>query len=113
MVGRNPWVTARVADRLEVTRVPVSVIVTAGGTSNEFQNHLAGLRPALGRRDEIVCVLPPQRPDLAATAHAQSWLTVLDQTPPEPAARWSAGLAATTHPVVVLLDGDTVLTPRW
>ena len=93
--------------------MPVSVIVTAGGTTNEFQNLLAGLRPALGLRDEVVCVLPPQRPDLAAKAHAQPWLTVLEQTPREQAARWSAGLAATTHPVAVLLDGDTVLTPHW
>ncbi|MEU7903092.1 glycosyltransferase [Actinoplanes sp. NPDC049118] len=93
--------------------MPVSVIVTAGGTAGDFQNLLVGLRPTLGLRDEVVCVLPPQRPDLAAKAHAQSWLRVLGETPPDQAARWSAGLAATNHPVVMLLDGDTVLTPHW
>ncbi|MET8149255.1 glycosyltransferase [Actinoplanes sp. NPDC049668] len=93
--------------------MPVSVIVTAGGTTADFQNLLSGLRPTLGLRDEVVCVLPPQRHDLAVKARAQPWLTVVDQTPPEQAARWSAGLAATTNPVVVLLDGDTVVTPHW
>ncbi|MBB4759674.1 glycosyltransferase [Amorphoplanes digitatis] len=93
--------------------MPVSVIVTAGGTTADFQNLLSGLRPTLGLRDEVVCVLPPQRHDLAVKARTQRWLTVVDETPPEHAARWSAGLAATTNPVVVLLDGDTVLTPHW
>ncbi|WP_412737650.1 glycosyltransferase [Krasilnikovia sp. MM14-A1259] len=93
--------------------MPVSVIVTASGSASDFQTLLAGLRPALGVRDEVVCVFPPQRGDLAAKARAESWLTVLDQTPSEQGARWSAGLAATIHPVVVLLDGDTVLPPRW
>ncbi|GAB1694673.1 glycosyltransferase [Krasilnikovia sp. M28-CT-15] len=93
--------------------MPVSVVLTASGTTDEFKNLLAGLRPTLGLRDEVVCVLPPQRPDLAAQARAQSWLTVLDQTPPEQGARWSAGLGATTHPVVLLLDCDTILTPHW
>ncbi len=92
--------------------MPVSVIVTAGGTTADLQNLLSGLRPTLGLRDEVVCVLPPQRHDLAVKARAQPWLTVVDQTPPEQADRWSAGLAATTHPVVVLLDGDTVVTPH-
>jgi glycosyltransferase involved in cell wall biosynthesis len=101
------------ADRSEVIRVPVSVIVTAGGTAEEFHNLLTGLRPTLGLRDEVVCVLPPDRPDLARKARAQSWLTVLDHNPAQQPARWAAGLAATTHPVAVLLDGDTIVTPRW
>jgi glycosyltransferase involved in cell wall biosynthesis len=96
-----------------VIGVPVSVIVTAGGSADEFQSLLASLRPALGLRDEAVCVLPPERPDLAAKAQAQSWLTVLAQSAPDQAARWSAGLSATTHPVAVLLDGDILLTSHW
>jgi hypothetical protein len=101
------------ADRSEVIRVPVSVIVSGSGTVDDFQNLLIGLRPTLGLRDEVVCVLPPQRTDLAVKARAHSWLKVLDQTPPEQADRWAAGLAATVNPVVVLLDGDTVVTPHW
>src|SRR4051812_13318306 len=101
------------ADRSEVVRVPVSVIVNAGGAAVDFQNLLTGLRPTLGLRDEVVCVLPPQRPDLAVKARAQSWLRVVEQAPADQAGRWSAGLAATTNPVVVFLDGDTVVTPHW
>jgi len=101
------------ADRSEVIGVPVSVIVTAGGSTDDFQALLARLRPTLRLRDEVVCVPPPQRSDLVAVARAQSWLTVLDQTPAEQGARWSAGLAATTHAVVVLLDGDVVVTAHW
>ncbi|RZU50442.1 glycosyl transferase family 2 [Krasilnikovia cinnamomea] len=93
--------------------MPVSVIVTASGTADEFQKFLDGLRPTLGLRDEVVCVLPPRRPDLAAKTRAQSWLTVVDDASPEQGARWSAGLSATNHPIAVLLDGDTLLTPNW
>ena len=104
---------ARTAEEVRVSHPPVSIVVTASGTADDFHAFLESLRPALGLRDEAVCVLPPRRPELARKARAQGWLRVLDETPAEQASRWSAGLAATTHPVVVLVDGDTVLTPHW
>ena len=72
MVGCTLRATARMADRSEVIGVPVSVIVTAGGSTHDFQALLASLRPTLRLRDEVVCVLPPQRSDLAAKARGLS-----------------------------------------
>jgi len=97
-----------------MTHIPVSVIIAAGGTPDDFHACLESLRPTLGLRDEVVCVLPADRPELRAELRGQSWLRVLD-VPAEAGAgpRWAAGLDATRHPIVVLVDGDVVLSAHW
>jgi tetratricopeptide (TPR) repeat protein len=89
-----------------VSHAPVSVVVTASGSPDDFASCLSSLRPSLGARDEVVCVVPADRPDLRREAAGQRWLTVLDAADGD-------GVAATTHPVVVLLDGDVILPPQW
>jgi GT2 family glycosyltransferase len=61
----------------------------------------------------VVCVVPPGRDDLRAAVRDARWLTVLDAPSADPAQLWSAGLAATTHPVVVFLDGDVFVSAHW
>jgi hypothetical protein len=74
---------------------------------------LESLRPSLGWQDEAVCVVPPDRPDLDEVLSTRRWLTRLPYEPGNQAARWSAGLAATGHELVVLLDGDVQVSPHW
>jgi GT2 family glycosyltransferase len=96
-----------------VSHPPLSVVVTASGSPDDFAACLESLWPSLGARDEVVCVVPADRSDLRRELTGASWLTVLDDHSGDQAARWSAGVAATTHPVVVLLDGDVVGSARW
>ncbi|MEV0135052.1 glycosyltransferase [Dactylosporangium sp. NPDC050688] len=97
-----------------MTHIPVSVIVAAGGTPDDFHACLQSLRPTLGLHDEVVCVLPPDRPDLRAELRGETWLRVLEPAAGSGAAgRWSAGVDATRHPVVVLVDGDVILSAHW
>ncbi|NJC71800.1 glycosyltransferase [Planosporangium thailandense] len=96
-----------------MSRLPVSVIVTASGSVNDFRACLESLRPTLGLRDEVVCVLPAHRADLRDLLRGKTWLTVLDDDSGDQTARWSAGVSATRHPIVVLLDGDVVLSAHW
>jgi GT2 family glycosyltransferase/tetratricopeptide (TPR) repeat protein len=96
-----------------VSHAPVSVVVTASGSPDDFASCLSSLRPSLGARDEVVCVVPADRPDLRREVAGQRWLTVLDAPAGDRAAGVAAGVAATTHPVVVLLDGDVILSPQW
>jgi tetratricopeptide (TPR) repeat protein len=93
-----------------MSHIPVSVIIAAGGSPDDFHACLDSLRPTLGARDEVVCVLPADRPELRAELRGQSWLRTVDATTVPP---WADGLAATRHPVVVLLDGDVVLSAHW
>ncbi|GGM60915.1 glycosyltransferase [Dactylosporangium sucinum] len=96
-----------------MSHIPVSVVVAAGGSPDDFHACLESLRPSLGMRDEVVCVLPAGRPELRAELRGQSWLRVLDDGPGDPGERWAMGLEATRHPIVVLLDGDVVLSAHW
>ncbi|WP_304524620.1 glycosyltransferase [Dactylosporangium sp. AC04546] len=96
-----------------MSHIPVSVIVAAGGSPDDFHACLESLRPSLGMCDEVVCVLPAGRPELRAELRGQSWLRVLDGGPVDPGERWATGLEATRHPIVVLLDGDVVLSAHW
>ncbi len=96
-----------------MSHAPVSVIVTAGGTPDDLHAGLQSLRPNLGLRDEVVCVLPPDRPELRRVLTGYRWLTVLADQPADQSGRWAAGVAATTHPVVVLLDGDVIGGAQW
>ncbi|WP_327008701.1 glycosyltransferase [Dactylosporangium sp. NBC_01737] len=95
-----------------MTHIPVSVIVAAGGSPDDFHACLESLRPTLGLRDEVVCVLPPGRPDLLRELRGEAWLQVLDPVAGV-AQRWTAGLEATRHPIVVLLDGDVIVSAHW
>ncbi|TMM37042.1 MAG: glycosyltransferase [Actinobacteria bacterium] len=92
---------------------PVSVIVTASGSPADFSACLDWLRPELGPQDEVVCVVPHDRPQLRRELTGQSWLRILDDDSADQAGRWSAGLAATRHPIAVLLDGDVLGSARW
>jgi GT2 family glycosyltransferase len=96
-----------------VSRFPVSVVVTASGSTDEFRACLHSLQPTVGRRDEVVCVVPGDRADLRTELRNHTWIQGIDEGPADPAGRWATGLAATTHPVVVLLDGDVVLSTGW
>jgi tetratricopeptide (TPR) repeat protein len=93
-----------------MSHIPVSVIIAAGGSPDDFHACLESLRPTLGMRDEIVCVMPADRPELRAELRGQTWLRAIDATGPLP---WSDGLEATRHPIVVFLDGDVVLSAHW
>jgi GT2 family glycosyltransferase len=101
------------ADTKRVSRLPVSVIVTASGSPDDFRACLESLRPTLGLRDEVVCVLPADRADLRDTLRGHTWLTVLEDDSGEQAARWAKGCDATRHPVIVLVDGDVILSAHW
>jgi GT2 family glycosyltransferase len=101
------------ADGFGVSRLPLSVIVAASGTADAFHAFLELLGPTLAAGDEAVCVVPPDRADLRPGLSARPWIRVLDETADDPAGRWAAGLAATTHPVAVLVDGDILLSPHW
>jgi hypothetical protein len=63
--------------------------------------------------DDVVCVVPPDRDDVRAALRGAPWVTVLDAASADPADLWSAGLAATGEPVVVLLDGDVYVSAHW
>jgi hypothetical protein len=93
-----------------MTHIPVSVIIAAGGSPDDFHACLESLRPTLGMRDEVVCVMPADRPELRAELRGQSWLRVVDATA---APAWADGLAATRHPIAVFLCGDVVLSAHW
>ncbi|MEV6923092.1 glycosyltransferase family 2 protein [Dactylosporangium sp. NPDC051485] len=93
-----------------MSHIPVSVIVAAGGSPDDFHACLESLRPTLGMRDEVVCVMPADRPELRAELRGQDWLRVIEGTGDVP---WADGVAATRHPVVVLVDGDVVLSAHW
>ncbi|OLB66373.1 MAG: hypothetical protein AUI10_02950 [Actinobacteria bacterium 13_2_20CM_2_72_6] len=92
---------------------PLSVVVTASGSADDLAACLQTLRPSVGARDEVVCVLPADRADLRRELRGHSWLTVLEDGSAEQAGRWAAGVAATTHPILVLLDGDVVGSAQW
>ncbi|MBN1174129.1 MAG: glycosyltransferase [Micromonosporaceae bacterium] len=94
-------------------RAPVSIILAAGGDPPLARTCLDALRATMGSRDELVCLIPQGRSDLRSTFRGGPRLTVLDEAPGDLAARWSAGLAATTHPIVVLLDGDVCVSAHW
>ena len=97
-----------------MTHIPVSVIVAAGGTPDDFHACLQSLRSTLGLRDEVVCVLPPGRPELHAELRGETWLKVIEPTGGSGVAdRWAAGLDATRHPIVVLVDGDVIVSAHW
>jgi Glycosyl transferase family 2/Glycosyltransferase like family 2 len=96
-----------------VSRAPLSVIVTASGTADDFRACLAGLHAALGPRDEVVCVVPAGRTDLSGVARGTRWLGTIEDTSGDQGVRWALGLAETTRPVVVLLDGDAVGAGPW
>lgn len=96
-----------------MSRDPISVIVSASGRPADFRRCLESLRPTLGWPDEAVCVVPPGRPDLDEVLSTRRWLTKVPIQPGDQAGRWAAGLAATGHDVVVLLDGDVQVTPHW
>ena len=89
------------------------MVVAAGGDPASLRNCLSALRSTVRADDEVVCVVPPDRDDVRVALRGASWVTVLDSTSADPAALWSAGLAATTHLVVVLLDGDVFVSVRW
>ncbi len=92
---------------------PLSVVVTASGSPDDFAACLDSLRPELGPQDEVVCVVARDRADLCRGLPGRAWLRVLDDESGDQAHRWSVGVAATKHPVVVLLDGDVVGSARW
>ncbi|MET7420639.1 glycosyltransferase [Dactylosporangium sp. NPDC005555] len=97
-----------------MTHIPVSVIVAAGGSPDDFHACLLSLRSTLGLRDEVVCVLPPERPDLRAELRGETWLKVIEPPPGSGTAeRWAAGVDATRHPIIVMVDGDVVLSAHW
>ncbi|GAA2579571.1 hypothetical protein GCM10010399_06650 [Dactylosporangium fulvum] len=96
-----------------MSHIPVSVIIAAGGSPDDFHACLESLRPTLGMRDEVVCVLPAGRPELRTELRGQSWLRVVETDEPDPGRRWAVGLEATRHPIVVLVDGDVVLSAHW
>ncbi len=96
-----------------MSRPALSVVVTASGTAEEFRAGLETLRLSRGQPDEIVCVVPEDRPDLLAELDGKPWLRALEDASGEQGQRWATGLAATRHPLVVLLDGDVVLPARW
>ena len=81
------------------------MVVTAGGGRDEFRAALQSLRPTLGVHDEVQCVVPAGRPDLGTEAAAHAWLTVAPDT--------EAAVTSAAHPVVVLLDGDVVVSAHW
>jgi hypothetical protein len=89
------------------------VIIAAGGDRSSLRNCLSALRPTVRTGDEVVCVVPPGRDDVRTALRDARWLTVLDAASADPADLWSAGLAATTHPVVVFLDGDVFVSAHW
>ncbi|MGI5236672.1 tetratricopeptide repeat-containing glycosyltransferase family 2 protein [Dactylosporangium sp. CA-139066] len=93
-----------------MSHIPVSVIVAAGGSPDDFHACLESLRPSLGLRDEVVCVMPADRPELRTELRGQTWLRVIDGTGAVP---WADGLEATRNPVVVFVDGDVVLSAHW
>ncbi len=95
-----------------MSRDPISVVVAASGRPADFRRCLDSLRPTLGWLDEAVCVVPPERPDLDVVLSTRRWLTSRPGGA-DPAARWAAGLAATAHDLVVLLDGDVQVSPHW
>jgi glycosyltransferase involved in cell wall biosynthesis len=96
-----------------VSRLPVSVIVTASGSPNDFYTCLESLRPTLGLRDEVVCVVPADRIDLRSTLPRGNWLTVVEDDSGDQAHRWTTGLDATSHSTVVFLDGDVCVSAHW
>ncbi|GGK18316.1 hypothetical protein GCM10010124_08620 [Pilimelia terevasa] len=96
-----------------MNRSSASVVLLASGSERDFRACLESLAPTLGLRDEVVCVVDPADRPRAALLRAHPKITVLPLADPEPADRWRAGIAATTHPVVVLLDGDVILTAHW
>ncbi|GAA1576966.1 hypothetical protein GCM10009827_118480 [Dactylosporangium maewongense] len=97
-----------------MTHIPVSVIVAAGGSADDFHACLLSLRASLGLRDEVVCVLPSDRADLRAELRGEQWLKVIESPAGAGAAeRWAAGVDATRHPIIILVDGDVVLSAHW
>ncbi|GAA1794671.1 glycosyltransferase [Planosporangium flavigriseum] len=96
-----------------MSRLPVSIVVTASGSLDDFHASLECLRPTLGIRDEVVCVVPTDRADLRDELNGRTWLTVLDVESADPATRWAAGCAATRHSLIVFLDGDVLVSPHW
>ncbi|NJC86499.1 glycosyltransferase [Planosporangium mesophilum] len=96
-----------------MSRLPVSVIVTASGSADDFRACLDSLRPTLGVRDEVLCVVPADRTDLHGILRGNPWLRVLHDDSGDQVRRWEAGLAATRHPIVVLLDGDVLVSAHW
>ncbi|MGI5241197.1 glycosyltransferase [Dactylosporangium sp. CA-139066] len=96
-----------------MSRAPVSVVVVASGTADIFRDCLDSLRVSRDQRDEVACVVPGDRPDLLTVAEPEQWLTIVPHDTGRAADAWTAGLDATRHPVVVLLDGDVLLTPHW
>jgi tetratricopeptide (TPR) repeat protein len=102
-----------VADSCGVNRSQLSIVLSASGAADEFRASLELLRRARRAVDQIVCVVPDDRPDLRAEVDGKTWLTVVDDGSGEQAGRWSAGIAAAEHAELVLLDGDVLLPPNW
>jgi tetratricopeptide (TPR) repeat protein len=96
-----------------MSRIPVSLVVTAGGTLEEFRAAVNTLRPTLGLQDEVVCVVPAARADLAKELQNHAWLHPVHVEAERQEDVWRAGLAETHQPVVVFLDGDVLVSAHW
>ena len=63
-----------------MSHTPVSVIVTASGSPDHFSACLETLRPELGAQDEVVCVVPHDRPELRRELTGRAWVRIVEDS---------------------------------
>lgn len=97
-----------------MTRPPVTVAILAWNAWEATRACLDSLRPTLGVRDQVVVVDNGSRDATAAGLKRYPWVQVVTN----PVNRGFAGgcndaAAAARHDIIVFLNNDTLLAPRW
>lgn len=97
-----------------MTRSPVSVVVIAGGAQDDLRACLETLRESLQVGDEVLLATPRHRAALhGVIAPVRSLVTVDLGVGGSVAECRERAVARARHEIVVLLDGDTVLSAHW
>jgi cellulose synthase/poly-beta-1,6-N-acetylglucosamine synthase-like glycosyltransferase/peptidoglycan/xylan/chitin deacetylase (PgdA/CDA1 family) len=104
---------ADVADNAVAVRGPVTVIVPAYNEAAGIADTITTIAASTGVDVEIIVVDDGSSDDTAAIAEALnlSNVTVISQTNGGKPSALNTGIAAATHPIIVMVDGDTVFEP--
>lgn len=97
-----------------MSRAPVTVVIPVWNAWDLTRPCLESLRPTLRPRDQVVVVDNGSGDGTAAGLRRYPWLQVVTNEENRGfAAACNQGAADAVHPVVVFLNNDTVVPPRW
>src|SRR4051812_40892456 len=95
-------------------RPSASIVIPVWNEWHHTRACLDSLRPTLGVHDEVIVVDNGSRDATPTALRSYPWLWVITNEENKGfAAASNQGLGALTGEVVVFLNNDTIVTPRW